>query len=254
MVPKDVFIHHFLGNEIEHGLAMDLMESHAVSVRSGDAHAQVLLSMEHAAVVTTGRETLPEHIAGLSDSVPIVPVNRGGQATYHGPGILVGYPVLNLRDRTDGLEPDLHHYLRALESALMSFVEHEFGLPCVRKPGFTGVWTHGFPGHGTDQPRKIAAIGVGCRRWVTTHGFALNLNPDLSLFRTFVPCGITDAETSSVEGECRRAFREFVMPPMKEVAIRVHEQICRALQAEGWLTGQPSGGEALQNDQAGPLN
>jgi lipoyl(octanoyl) transferase len=211
---------------------MSIMQERAARLRSGDSTAEGILYLEHAAVITMGRETLPEHVAGLDPNMPKVPVNRGGQATYHGPGILVGYLVLDLKHRC-GREPDLYAYLRAIEQGLMDYGSEVWGLQCERKEGFTGVWCRQ-PGAGGDRARKIAAIGVGCRRWVSTHGFALNLHPDLEVFRSFVPCGITDAETSSIEAERIRCGRDYRPLDMKEAAQGVHGYLCKALANAGW--------------------
>jgi lipoyl(octanoyl) transferase len=115
--------------------------------------------------------------------------NRGGQATYHGPGQLIGYPIIDLRDRRD-----LHKYLRALEQSLIGVLQ-EIGVSAARRDALTGVWV---------GPRKIASIGVGVRRWITMHGFALNVCGDLSPFEAIVPCGITGVEITSIERETER--------------------------------------------------
>lgn len=225
--------------------ALAAMEAVQAQRRAG-AIADMAVYLEHEAVVTYGRATPPGHLGwGSQSGVPAVAVPRGGLATYHGPGQLVGYLFLDLAKRAGGAEPDLHAYLRAIEDGLMAACEAEFGLPCVTRPGFTGVWTHGFDAANSDAsgaggggavelPRKVAAIGVACRRWITAHGFALNVASDLSAFRRIVPCGITDAETTSVEREHALAGRDFAPPSMKELAGRVHVHLTRALRHAGW--------------------
>ncbi len=156
-----------------------------------------LVFTEHEPVFTLGvRPGAASHL--LWDSaeltrrgVAVAETNRGGDITYHGPGQLVGYPIVSLEARRD-----LHAYLRFLEEVLICTVAH-FGLTATRNPGRTGIWL---------GSRKIAALGVGVRRWVTSHGFALNVHPDLSHFGGIVPCGITAAEgtVTSMQAELGR--------------------------------------------------
>ena len=149
----------------------------------------VLLLLEHPPVITLGRGS---HAANLLQpaGVEVVEVERGGDVTYHGPGQLVGYPILDLQAH----RPDLHWYLRTLEQALIVALAM-LGLPAERRPGLTGVWTGG---------RKIASLGVHVKQWVTWHGFALNVTTDLQAFERIVPCGITGVEMTSVERERER--------------------------------------------------
>ena len=119
-------------------------------------------------------------------------INRGGDITYHGPGQIVGYPILDL----DNFFTDIHKYLRLLEEAVILTLK-EYGLGAERSKGETGVWLD----VGTKQARKICAFGVKSSRWVTMHGFALNVNSDLSYFTNIVPCGITDKSVTSLEKE-----------------------------------------------------
>ena len=147
-----------------------------------------LLLLEHEPVYTIGRT--PDQ-SSLLDAArlphPVVQINRGGQATYHGPGQLVGYPILDLNPRGR----DLHRYLRALEELLIVAVA-TFGIAGERREGLTGVWVGG---------KKIASIGVGVRRWITMHGFALNVCGDLAPFGQITPCGIAGVEMTTVERE-----------------------------------------------------
>jgi lipoate-protein ligase B len=159
---------------------------------SGDLDRDLLLLLEHEPTVTLGRGTressLPHSPAALAArGLTVVEVERGGDVTWHGPGQLVGYPILDLH----GHRLDLHWYLRQVEEALIVALER-LGLPGERNPGFTGVWTSG---------RKIASIGVHVRHWVTSHGFALNVSNDLSDFGLIVPCGISGVEMTSVARE-----------------------------------------------------
>jgi lipoyl(octanoyl) transferase len=148
----------------------------------------VLLLLEHEPVYTIGRT--PDR-SSLRDAAhlphPVVEINRGGQATYHGPGQLVGYPILNLQR----YGRDLHRYLRLLEEMLVGTLAG-FGIAACRREGLTGVWV---------EERKIASIGVGVRRWISMHGFALNVCGELSAFQQITPCGIVGVEMTSVERE-----------------------------------------------------
>lgn len=148
----------------------------------------VLLLLEHPPVITIGRGTRPGHLLAAA-GIECVAVERGGDVTYHGPGQLVGYPILDLRDH----RPDLHWYLRALETALIGALER-LDIEGERRQGLTGVWTRG--GH-----RKIASIGVHVKQWVTWHGFALNVTTDLAAFDRIVPCGIPGVVMTSVAKE-----------------------------------------------------
>ncbi|MDB4250866.1 lipoyl(octanoyl) transferase LipB [Flavobacteriales bacterium] len=119
-------------------------------------------------------------------------INRGGDITYHGPGQIVGYPILDL----DNFFTDIHKYLRFLEEAVIMTLK-EYGLASERSPGETGVWFD----VGTSKARKICALGVKSSRWVTMHGFAFNVNSDLSYFGNIIPCGITDKSVTSLQKE-----------------------------------------------------
>lgn len=178
------------------------MEAHALQRRladrriSGELDQDLLLLLEHEPTVTLGRGTratsLPQSPDALARlGLTVAEVERGGDVTWHGPGQLVGYPILDLQ----GHKPDLHWYLRQVEEAVIVGLEI-LGLPAERNPGFTGVWTGG---------RKIASIGIHVRHWVTTHGFALNVSNDLSAFDVIVPCGIAGVEMTSVARERQRA-------------------------------------------------
>ena len=155
----------------------------------GRLEEDLLLLLEHPAVVTLGRTAQEAHVL-RAEGLEVVEVERGGDVTFHGPGQLVGYPIFDLR----GLpyRQDLHWYLRTLEQALILALA-ELGVSAGRKPGYTGVWTVG--------GRKIASIGVHVKQWVTWHGFALNVTTDLTQFERIVPCGIPGVEMTSVERE-----------------------------------------------------
>jgi lipoyl(octanoyl) transferase len=163
---------------------------------AGQLQDDLLLLVEHEPVFTLGRGTratsLPLPAAELERrGIAVHEVERGGDVTYHGPGQLVGYPILDLR----GFRPDLHWYLRQLEAALILALG-TLGIAAERNPGRTGVWTGG---------RKIASIGVHVKQWITFHGFALNVTTDLGPFGLIVPCGIPDVVMTSVARELGRS-------------------------------------------------
>jgi lipoyl(octanoyl) transferase len=153
---------------------------------NGRLTQDLLLLLEHPPVVTLGRNSRPSHVL-RPDGLDIFEIERGGDVTFHGPGQLVGYPILDL----GGHKPDLHWYLRTLEEALLIALA-ELGISARRNPPFTGVWT---------RNRKIASIGIHVKQWVTWHGFALNVTTDLAQFERIVPCGIAGVEMTSVERE-----------------------------------------------------
>ena len=162
---------------------------------AGEIEEDILLLVEHDPVVTLGRgtraESLPLPRPELERrGVEVFEVERGGDVTYHGPGQLVGYPVLDLRRHRE----DLHWYLRRLEAGLIDGLGR-LGIMAEPNPGLTGVWTRG---------RKIASIGIHVKQWVTFHGFALNVTTDLSYFDLIVPCGIRDVIMTSVAAELGR--------------------------------------------------
>ena len=168
--------------------ALDLQRSLAQARIDGRLEHDVLLLLEHPDVVTIGRTAQAGHLVD-THGIEVVEVERGGDVTYHGPGQLVGYPILDLREH----RADLHWYLRTVEHALIEALAR-LGIPAARRTGYTGVWV----GRGE---RKIASIGVHVKQWVSWHGFALNVTTDLSQFDRIVPCGIAGVEMTSVERE-----------------------------------------------------
>ncbi|MDF7814502.1 lipoyl(octanoyl) transferase LipB [Hymenobacter sp. YC55] len=183
-----------------------------------------LLLVEHPHVYTLGKSGKPEHLL-LTESeleahgATFHRINRGGDITYHGPGQLVGYPILDL----DNFFTDIHRYLRLLEEAVILTLA-EYGVQAGRIAGLTGVWID-FE-EGAPNPRKICALGVKCSRWVTMHGFALNVNTDLSYFGHIVPCGISDKAVTSLQLELGRAV------PLAEVQNRLLPHLARLFEAE----------------------
>jgi len=176
---------------VPYGEALELQRALAEDRIAGRI-PDTLLLLEHPPVITLGRgwkqSSLPLDPDALRRrGIEVFEIERGGDVTYHGPGQLVGYPIIDLQQH----KPDLHWYLRQLEAALIGALA-AFGIAAERSTGYTGVWTNG---------RKIASIGVHVKRWVTWHGFALNVTTDLSPFSLIVPCGIPDVVMTSVEKE-----------------------------------------------------
>lgn len=162
-----------------------------------------LLLLEHPSVFTAGRRT--EEAEKPSDGTPVIDVDRGGRITWHGPGQLVGYPIVKLINPAE-----LVGFVREIESGLMA-VCSDLGLATERIDGRSGVWVRDAAGD-----RKIAAIGVRVAKGVTMHGFALNVNPDLSSFKTIIPCGIADAGVTSLEIELHRSITIDEVAPLVE--------------------------------------
>ncbi len=182
-----------------------------------------LLLLEHPHVYTLGKSGKPEHLL-LSETqlekknASFYKINRGGDITYHGPGQLVGYPILDL----DNFFTDIHKYLRLLEECIILCLR-EYGLKPERSKGETGVWLD----VGTPFARKICALGVRASRWVTMHGFALNVNADLGYFDHIIPCGIRGKAVTSLNVELGR--REI---PMKEVEAKLLKHFAEVFEAE----------------------
>jgi len=181
-----------------------------------------LLWVEHTPVITLGKSGKSEHLL-LDENqlkkkgIEYYPTNRGGDITFHGPGQLVGYPILDL----DNFFTDIHKYLRFLEEAIILTLE-EYGLKGARSDGETGVWLD----VGTPFARKICAMGVKASRWVTMHGFALNINTDLSYFEYIVPCGIQGKAVTSLEKELGRNV------PFEEVKTKLIVHFADLFEAE----------------------
>jgi lipoyl(octanoyl) transferase len=177
-----------------YGQALELQRQVARARIAGTISEDVLLLVEHPPVVTLGRSSKERHLLAspqllAARGVELFEVERGGDVTFHGPGQLVGYPIIDLKRH----KQDLHWYLRQVEQALINALG-EVGIAGERNVGYTGVWTQG-------QERKIASIGVHARDWVTWHGFALNVSTDLSYFDLMVPCGIQSVTMTSTDRE-----------------------------------------------------
>jgi lipoyl(octanoyl) transferase len=186
--------------------ALDLQRALARERISGAIPQDILLLVEHPPVVTLGRSaksrnliSSPDYLA--SKGVELFEVERGGDVTFHGPGQLVGYPIIDLKRH----KLDLHWYLRQVEEALIRTLA-AYSIPAERNPGFTGVWTRG---------RKIGSIGVHARDWVTWHGFALNVTTDLSYFDLIIPCGIDGVTMTSIAREIESQGSQLPQPTVE---------------------------------------
>jgi len=184
---------------MEYQKAWDFQRTIHEEVASG-SRPNTLLLLEHPSVYTAGRRT--EDGERPADGTPVIDVDRGGRITWHGPGQLVGYPIVKLQKPTE-----LVGFVREIEAALIR-VCNDLGVATLRIDGRSGVWIQDERGD-----RKIAAIGIRVAKGVTMHGFALNVNPDLAAFGQIVPCGIADADVTSLEIELGRSITiEEVVP------------------------------------------
>jgi len=188
--------------------ALALQEKLVAGKRADHSLGDELLLLEHEPVYTIGRTPDQSSLRGAAHLPhPLFPINRGGQATYHGPGQLIGYPIIDLRR----CGQDLHRYLRWIEGLLIETLG-EVGVEATARPSLTGVWV---------GDRKIASIGVGVRHWITMHGFALNVCGDLAPFDQIVPCGIANVTMTSIEKETGRQYSvEEMAARVKKIALR----------------------------------
>ena len=209
---------------LEYAEALELQRNIARDRIAGTIQHDVLLLMEHPPVVTMGRATKEKHLVASpeflkSKGIELFEVERGGDVTFHGPGQLVGYPIIDLKRHRQ----DLHWYLRKIEESLINTLA-DFGIPGERNTAYTGVWTRG---------KKIASIGVHARDWVTWHGFALNVNTDLSYFNLIVPCGIDGVVMTSI---AREVGSELVS--MQDVRDRVSAKFAEAFDLTAVVTSR----------------
>jgi lipoyl(octanoyl) transferase len=204
---------------VDYADALELQKSLVEQRKQGLIPDQLLL-LEHPDVITLGVRTRNDrsHVLAsdaelAAEGVEVFETGRGGDVTFHGPGQLVGYPIFDLNPG----RRDVHRYVRDLEEALIRAVA-EFGIRAGRVKGLTGIWVAGADG----GEAKLAAIGVRISRWVTSHGFALNVNTDLSRFGLIVPCGIDDKPVTSME---RLLGRSFSMHEVAEAIVRAFEDV-----------------------------
>lgn len=197
---------------IDYKEAWDLQKE-IFTKRVNDETEDVLLLLEHPNTYTLGKTADRENLKGSvdylkSNRISVYDIDRGGDITYHGPGQIVGYPIIDLNN----WQKDTHKYLRALEEVIINTCA-EYNLICERNPEHTGVWIN---------DGKIAAIGIKVSRWVTMHGFAFNINTDLNLFNGIIPCGIQDKSVTSLKRELNRVVdisevKEKIVKNFKEI-------------------------------------
>lgn len=198
---------------VEYGDALSIQEQTHEKVSAG-LLPNTLFFVEHPPVFTAGKRTLEHERPQLG--VPVVDVNRGGKITWHGPGQIVGYPILRLAKPSE-----LVGYVREIENALIDTCT-EFGLQVQRIAGRSGVWMS----EGS-EPRKIAAIGIRVAKGTTMHGFALNVNPNLEAFSQIIPCGINDAAVTSMAKELGREIASTeVLPVLEKNLISTLSKVC----------------------------
>ena len=196
------------------------MQERTVAARSEDKVPDQLFLLEHDPVYTIGRQRDRSSLGGTPLPHPVAEISRGGQATFHGPGQLVGYFVFDLQKLT----PDLHIFLRWMEEGLIALVAG-YGLHAQRREGLTGVWI---------GDRKIASIGVGVRKWITMHGFGLNVGSDLSGYEAITPCGIAGVTMTCLS---RELGREISVEEVAEQAAQIFAKAYTRLLSSSTCSG-----------------
>jgi lipoyl(octanoyl) transferase len=181
------------------------MQKYTSELRHQKKISDIIFLLEHPHTYTLGKIADKKNLISSREyldnkKISVYNIDRGGDITYHGPGQIVGYPIIDLNEWHN----DTHKYLRALEEVIIKTCGH-YGINGTRDPKYTGVWI---------ENRKIAAIGIKISRWITMHGFALNVNTDLSLFSGIVPCGIADKDVTSLQKELSRSVS---IPEVKEI-------------------------------------
>ena len=196
------------------------MQEKSVAARAAGEIPDTIFFLEHEPVYTIGRKRDRSSLGSAPLPHPVEEINRGGQATFHGPGQLVGYFIFDLQKLT----PDLHIFLRWIEDGLIAILG-AYGLAAQRREGLTGVWI---------DKRKIASIGVGVRKWITMHGFGLNVGSDLSGFESITPCGIQGVTMTSLSRELGRNT------PVEEAAEQAAQIFRKHYASLSTLNPQPS--------------
>ncbi len=189
------------------------LQKEVLELRLNSKVSDVLFLLEHPHTYTLGKIADKKNLVASQEylnknNVSVYEIDRGGDITYHGPGQIVGYPIINLNQ----WQNDTHKYLRALEELIIQTCSY-YGLKSARVPKYTGVWL---------DERKIAAIGIKVSRWITMHGFAFNVNTDLSLFSGIIPCGISDKEVTSLQKELNR---EIEIDEVKTLLVKNFKEI-----------------------------
>lgn len=220
------------------------LQKRIVAARKTGAVPDLVLLVEHPHVITLGRNAKREHLLASAAllrqmNVEVSESDRGGDITYHGPGQVVAYPILNLAE----VRRDLVWYVRQLEEAMIG-ASAEFGVKAERRAGRTGIWVETAGASGGEE-EKLGAIGVHVSRWVTSHGLAYNVATDLRYFDLIVPCGIRDRKATSLEKICGRAVG------MDEVAPRIVRHLGECFEREFAVTSRQDLEEALVASEAG---
>lgn len=197
---------------IDYKDAWNLQKS-TLELRHNKKLPDIIFLLEHPHTYTLGKVADKKNLIGSEDyltknKISVYDIDRGGDITYHGPGQIVGYPIIDLTE----WESDTHKYLRALEEVIIRTCAY-YGVKGTREPKYTGVWI---------EDRKIAAIGIKVSRWITMHGFAFNVNTDLSLFSGIIPCGISDKEVTSLQKE---TGREIDMQEVKSLLVKNFKEV-----------------------------
>jgi lipoyl(octanoyl) transferase len=216
----------YLGR-VDYSTALNLQQTLVHLVKEGRI-GHTLLLLEHPPVITLGRNATAQNVIASRDflaskGIELQETDRGGDVTFHGPGQLIGYPIFDLR----GFTPKIGalEFVRKVEEALIRTCG-DLGVVTQRVPGLTGVWT--------DEPAKIAAIGIHISRGVTSHGFALNVNTNLDYFKLIIPCGISDKPVTSLEQELASLQRK--PPSLEQTAELVSRNFGRVFEAQTlWL-------------------
>jgi lipoyl(octanoyl) transferase len=202
--------------------ALALQEELVAEKQTNHSLGDEFFLLEHEPVYTIGRTPDQSSLRGATHLPhPLFPINRGGQATYHGPGQLMGYPIIDLRK----CGQDLHRYLRWIEDLIVELLAN-YQIAATTREGLTGVWI---------ENRKIASIGVGVRHWITMHGFALNVGGDLSPFDEITPCGIVDVNMTSMEKETGIVYK------VEEIAEQMSQLAASRFKALGGASGSRAG-------------
>ncbi|HQV77397.1 MAG TPA: lipoyl(octanoyl) transferase LipB [Chitinophagales bacterium] len=194
---------------------------HKIAEQSNE-HAHCLYLCEHAPVITLGKAAKENNVLFSEmilqeKGISIFHINRGGDVTFHGPGQITGYPILDL----DYFTSDLKQYMRLLEEVIIRTIAH-YGIEGYRMEDATGVWVHSRLDH---QPKKIAAFGVKTSRWITMHGFALNVNVDLNYFNLINPCGFTDKGVTSIQQELNATVNVIKVDDVKPILVNNFKQV-----------------------------
>ncbi len=204
------------------------LQEHLLEARHQGSVGDLLLLLEHPPVLTTGRSTRDEHLPQdrtfyQVKGIEVVDVGRGGSVTYHGPGQLVAYPIIDLKPE----RKDVRRYVRDLEETMIATCDH-YGVPAHRADGLQGTWVPDV--QNPEHQRKVGALGVRLRRWITMHGLALNVCTDLEPFEWIIPCGLDNPAVTTLAWECKS--RQRPVPTLEQVSQQLAEHLANRLDAK----------------------